>query len=175
MNQMVLTTNTLTKVSDALELLIQKGEGRLYVEDMSDIPFLSKPVKPVSQYTHHFTAKYTRNVLTITADCMVMVLTDGRIAVSTLTAPSTTIRHSSTNVLKSVGTAFNVPTNVKELYRITTTYQITKVTDKAATGIFKDTASWAMRINDYRGYVTELVSASDYQVTNTGRVIDRLI
>lgn len=175
MNQMLLNTDTFTKVSDVIEILLRKGQGKVYVEDITDKPYLPVPTKPATSYTHHFVAKYTRNALSISADCYVLVLTDGRTLVSTTTKPAYTIKHSSTNVAKTTGTAYQVPSNVKEIYRITTIYQITKPRDVVPTGIFADNAQWAMHITNYRHFVMGFMTGLDYVVTNQGRSIERIL
>ena len=176
MNQMIATTTTLLKVSDAIEVLLQKGEGKVYVDNIRDVPtMIPAPLRPVKDYTHRFTAKYTRNALTVSLDCFVMVLNDGRVLVSTLSQPATTIRHSSTNVLKTTGTAYNVASNVKELYRVTTTYQVKPPEKEERLGIFKDNIAWPFTIDNYRNYMVELMSGLNYQISNEGREIIRLV
>lgn len=175
MNQMLLNTDILTKTSDAIELLIQKGEGKVYVEDIQDLPRLPSPSKDITSYTHRFSAKYTRSALTISADCFVLVLIDGRTLISTTTNPALTIRHSSTNVVKTTGTAYNVASNVAAIYRVTTTYQITKPIDVVASGIFADTAHWLTRIPNYRHFIMGFMTGLDYVVTNQGRLIERVL
>lgn len=175
MNQAVLKTSVRGFVSDAIELLLQKGEGKIYKDDQRYFPYYEAPRKAVTEYSHSFVAKYTRNMLTITTDCMVMVLDNDEVVVMTMTSPSMTIRHSSTNVKKSEGTVFKVASNVRELYRISTTYQVKPPEKEERKGIFKDNANWAIDIRDCREFVLELMSGLDYQVSSQGCEVIRLV
>lgn len=175
MNQAVLNASAHGYISDAIELLLQKGEGKIYKDGQCYFPFHEAPRKVVNEYTHSFMVKYTRNMLTVTTDCMAMVLDNNDVVIMTMTAPAMTIRHSSTNVKKTEGTVFKVANNVRELYRISTTYQVKPPEKEERRGIFKDNAGWAIDIRDCREFVLELMSGLDYQVSSQGCEVIRLV